>query len=214
MNVSTMAILLLGAFLWFWPQRKRNVLVQRLYDDFRHWPARIGLHHTAWTMFASGTNRNHFLKLRLQSMSSEPDPAEPQVAIIEVNTIEVERLVQDARTCDVPRNVEIRDPWKRGGVWGELSDERLRRIVLAVIRSDTGPNTKQQLAQGLVQWCLTHRIRMPSDELAGTAIYGQEVFRVPSVTDPLESPPADLVKFTVPMKRGRDGRLVIESSTR
>ncbi|MEO8496007.1 MAG: hypothetical protein ABI614_13115 [Planctomycetota bacterium] len=215
MSLSSLAIFLLGTFLWFWPQRKRNVLLHKLHEGYRHWPARIGLHHTAWTMFAAGTNRNHFLKLRLHSIASEPDPPESDVGMIEVNTIELDMRVpiveRNPSTSELPRTVEFRDPWKRGGVWGELVDERLRRVVLAVIRSDTGPHTKRQLARGLVRWCLTRRVRLPFDEFEGTAIYGQEVFSVPA-DDITQTPePRELVKYTLKFKRGQDGRLVFES---
>jgi hypothetical protein len=135
--------------------------------------------------------------------------------MIEVNTIELDLLAPFAEGNqsgnELARTIENRDPWRRGGVWGELIDERLRRVVLAVIRSDTGPHTKRQLSQGLVLWCLRHRVRLPFEEFEGTAVYGQEVFPIPAAED--ATPPAtrELVKYTLKLKRGSDGRLVFKS---
>jgi hypothetical protein len=131
---------------------------------------------------------------------------------IEVNTIELSPLAESNQSCVEPaRTVEVRDPWRRGGVWGELMDERLRRVVLAVIRSDTGPHTKRQLAAGLVRWCLTHRVGLPFEEFEGAAVYGQEVFSIPSAAEATPLAPRELVKYTLKLTRGRDGRLVFES---
>ena len=68
----------------------------------------------------------------------------------------------------------VRDPWRLGGVWGDLIDERLRRILLAVIRSDTGPATKSALAQSLARWSID-RINDPGWH-AGTVVVSQEIF--------------------------------------
>ncbi|MCA9122370.1 MAG: hypothetical protein H6822_14495 [Planctomycetaceae bacterium] len=215
--MSAIAVILLVTFLWFWPQRKRNPLIQRLYDRHRHALARFGLHHTAWTMFKAGTNRNHFLKLRLHSIPSAPAGLPTGVELIQVNTLELHAEEQlgelDSSTREEHRTVELRDPWKRGGIWGELMDERLRRIVLAVIRSDTGPNTRHQLACGLVRWCLLHRVRLPFKEFEGTAVYGQQEFTAPwtnggRTTDPRGR---EIVKYTLKLRRGPDGRLVFDT---
>jgi len=99
-----------------------------------------------------------------------------------------------------------RDPWMHRGIVGEFVDERLRRIVLSVIRTETGPNTKKRLATGLVEWCLMTRIGdLPEGDITGDAVFGQEVFSVENLQ------PKILTKYRLSLKRERDGRFQFTS---
>jgi hypothetical protein len=101
---------------------------------------------------------------------------------------------------------EIRCPWKHGGLWGDLVDERLRRVVLSVIRADTGPVTRKTLAQGLIRWCLKYRIALPGDGFVGQATYGQEVFHAPPHSQD-KNPVGITIKYTTLFSASADGQL-------
>ncbi len=104
-------------------------------------------------------------------------------------------------------SVELRDVWRLKGWWGDLVDERPRRILVAMIRSDTGPNTKRNLAEGFVRWYFSERMVAPDAGCEGTAVFGQEVFRSPLRRKADQSEVEVLVKYTLAFKVGTDGRV-------
>ncbi len=169
MTAFSITVLLLASFFVLCPLRRRNSAINELYQRVRVPLARVGLNHTAWTMFSKGTNRNHFMLLRVVS------PIDSRV-------------------------FEFRDPWKDRSFWGDLVDERLRRIVLTIVQADTGPKTREELARGLVRWCIAFRVTLPTGEFDGEAVYGQEVFQYPDSSkrqpDILRSV-CHVVRFTV-----------------
>jgi hypothetical protein len=88
-----------------------------------------------------------------------------------------------------------------------LIDERPRRILVSIIRSDTGPKTKRSLAEGFVIWCLGERMAARFSSCEGTAVFGQEVFRSPRRRKPGQSDPDVVVKYTLSFQIDADGRI-------
>ena len=102
---------------------------------------------------------------------------------------------------------ESRDDWRLGRWWGDLVDERPRRILVALVRSDTGPHTKRSLAEGFVRWCFRERRSLPAAGSVGTVVFGQEVFRSPGRRTREQPEPEVVVKYTLTFKVGADGQL-------
>lgn len=115
-------------------------------------------------------------------------------------------LIRLRRAVDEPIE-EFRDVWRVQGWWGDLVDERARRIVVAIVRADTGPSTKRSLAKGFIGWCLRERMSPPAAGCEGTVVFGQEVFRSPLRRKTGQEEPEVLVRFSLAFKVGTDGHV-------